>query len=87
MKSSSIYNIISNPARRSDCSFGASDGFSQDIRVGTSSSNSHTLADISVQHHIDDNGNKVFCLFVDGTLIKRGTLTGQDFEFNLNHVK
>ena len=87
MKSSSIYNIISNPARRSDCSFGASGGFNQQIQVGTSSSNSHTLASISVQQHLDDDGNTVFCLFVDGTLLKRGVLTGKEFEMNLNHTR
>lgn len=87
MKSSSIYNVITNPARRSDCSFGASGGFTQQIQVGTSSSNSHALASISVQQHTNDEGNQVFSLFVDGTLLKRGVLTGKEFEMNLNHTR
>jgi len=80
MKSSPIYNIIHNPSRVSDCSFGVKDHFRQDIRVGTSSRNSHTLADISVERHITDSGAVHFNLFLDGNLIKKGILNGQDFE-------
>ncbi len=79
MKSSPIYNIISNASRASDCSFGCKDSFWQDIRVGTSSSNSHTLAEISVQRHQLDDGTVEFNLFLDGALIKRGLLSGKEF--------
>ena len=78
MKSSPIYNIISNPKRKSDCSFG-SDGFRQEIRVGTSSSNSHTLGNISVERHFDDDGLAVFSMYLDGKLVKQGVLDKQDF--------
>jgi len=78
MKSSPIYNIISNPKRKSDCSFG-SDGFRQEIRVGTSSSNSHTLANITVEMH-DENGERLFVMFLDGKVVKKGILNGKDFE-------
>ena len=79
MKSSPIYNIISNPKRKSDCSFG-SDGFTQQIRVGTSSSNSHELARITVERHFNDTGDAVFSMYLDGKLVKKGVLTGKDFE-------
>jgi len=78
MKSSPIYNIISNPKRKSDCSFG-SDGFRQEIRVGTSSSNSHELATISVERYTDDGGLTVFNMFLDGKLVKAGVLDKKDF--------
>ena len=80
MKSSPVYCNIYNPRRRSDCSFG-SDGFSQAIKVGTSANNSHSLAEISVQHDGD-----MFTLWIDGVLIKRGTLTGKDFDMTLDKI-
>lgn len=81
MKSSPIYNIISNPSRKSDCLFGSVDGYRQDIRVGTSSVNSHTLAKISVEKHVRENGDATFNLFLDGVLVKKGTLKGKEFTF------
>ena len=85
MKSSPVYAIINNSKRKSDCSFG-SDGFDMDVRVGTSSSNSHTLADISVQRHIDCDGYPMFTLWVDGVLVKKGRLVGKDFEMVSDHI-
>lgn len=86
MKQSPIYSVINNPKRVSDCSFG-SNGFSQAIQVGSSSSNSHTLANISVGMHNDPEGNTVFNLFVDGLLVKQGTLKGKEFTININRLK
>ena len=80
MKSSAIYNRINNSARKSDCSFGAGNGFDQTVLVGTSSSNSHELARISVEKHYNDDDTVTFTLWVDGLMIKRGLLTGKDFE-------
>jgi len=79
MKASPIYNLINNPKRKSDCSFGAGDRFSQEIRVGTSSSNSHRLGSISVERYIDDDGLPVFSMYLDGILVKQGVLDGHDF--------
>ena len=82
MKSSPIYNKVSI-AGRNNRDFGAdADGFEQDIRVGTSSSNSHTLATISVKRIDTDSGAKQFILFLDGKAIKRGHLVGHDFNFD-----
>lgn len=78
MKSSPIYNIISNPQRKSDCSFGSA-GFDQTIRVGTSSSNSHELASISVERHEQTDGTVVFTMWLDGNIVKRGILSGKEF--------
>ena len=71
MKSSTVYCKIDNPQRKSDCSFGSA-GFTQEICVGTSSSNSHTLANITVEKHLTEDG-KGFCftMFIDGTMVKR----------------
>ena len=83
MKSSPIYNIISNPKRKSDCSFG-SDGFRQEIRVGTSASNSHTLGTISVERNFDDAGNAVFSMWLDGQLVRKGSLDGKGFQMEVS---
>ncbi len=80
MKSSPIYNLISNPGRTSDCSFGSSEGFTQDIRVGTSRTNSHSLANISVNRFQQDDGTVLFQLFLDGTMVKSGILDGKTFD-------
>ena len=80
MKSSPIYNIV-NVSGKTKRRFGAVNGFTQDIRVGTSSSNSHTLAQISVERHVNsEDGSVDFCLFVDGVRIRHGILTGKQFE-------
>ena len=79
MKASPIYNIISIPGRVSDRSFGAVEGFTQDIRVGTSATNSHTLANIQVTREVLPGGEVVFRLRVDGKVIKVGTLDGKEF--------
>ena len=79
MRSSPIYNVISNASRASDCSFGSVDGYGQDIRVGTSSRNSHTLAKIRVSRAFNDDGTTTFRLFVDGVCIRKGTLAGKQF--------
>ena len=80
MKASPIYNIVNNPGRKSDCSFGVSNRFDQTIKVGTSSSNSHTLASITVERQIDENGQAIFTMWLDGKMVKRGLLNGKDFE-------
>lgn len=78
MKSSPIYNIVTNPGRKSDASFGSSSGFTQDIRVGTSSSNSHTLGTITVDFVEREEGRE-FRLWLDGEIVKTGILDGKEF--------
>lgn len=73
---SSIYNKVNNQARRSDCSFGASGGFSQDIRVGWGSDDSHTLANIEVTEAYSKRFDaKVFRLYVNDELIREAVHT------------
>ena len=81
MKRSPIYNFVRVPDRAEDKDFGAGPlGFSQQICVGTGSQNSHTLARVNVTRGLLDNGRVEFKLFIDGELIKRGILDGQNFE-------
>lgn len=72
MRSSPIYNIIEAQGRKSDPSFGARGGFTQDIRVGRSSTDSHTLAEVEVREiHDHASGSTQFVLLLDGKIIKR----------------
>lgn len=78
MKRSSIYNRIHNDARKSDCSFGASGGFAQEVLVGWGSSDSHTLGLLEVTEEYDyANECKVFTLSLDGHILKRATYFGK----------
>ena len=80
MKKSVIYNFVNVPDRATAKDFGAGPlGFSQDIRVGTGSQNSHSLARLNVTRHVLDNGRVEFKLFIDGELIRRGILDGCEF--------
>ena len=81
MKRSPIYCHVNVPDRATVKDFGAGPlGFSQDIRVGTGSNNSHSLACLNVTRNLLDNGRVEFCLYLDGQLIKRGILNGSDFK-------
>ena len=92
MKQSSIYNMIDNPARKSDCSFGASRGFIQIIKVGTSSTNSHHLAKLTVSEAYGAQIDmRTFVLTFDGYVLKRGILRGKAFvlesaQFNIKET-
>lgn len=80
MKSSPIYNIVDNPGRKSDASFGSSTGYSMDIRVGTSAINSHTLGEVAVRYFDLNDGRREFVLYLDGFPIKKGILDGKEFD-------
>lgn len=80
MNRSSIYNRVTAVARQSDCSFGASGGFHQEVQVGWGKSNSHTLGKIEVTEVVIAPGVVEFCLYLDGHLLKRGTKRGADVQ-------
>lgn len=82
MKSSPIYNHV-NIQGRASRDFGAYDGFNQHVLVGTSRTNSHEFANISVQRRANEDGTVEFSLWIDGVLVKRGVLDGKEFAFNL----
>ena len=74
-----IYNLISGQECTKNANFGSRESFEQDIRVGTSAKNSHTIGTVSVSREINEDKTVTFRLWLDGTLIKRGTLAGQSF--------
>lgn len=81
MKRRHIYSIVDNPDRRSDCSFGCDDRFSQDIRVGWGSADSHTIANITVQRNASINQpGQAYAIYIDNELWCHGI--HHDGEFN-----
>jgi len=81
---------------QSSKSFGAKDTSKQTIYVGSSAKNSHEFAEIIVTRRIDDEGNVVFKLSVDGKILKEakfennkgraGNLIGR-IKSKLNRIK
>ena len=63
-------NINCRGGRKTPVNFGANDGFSQDIFIGSGPNNSHKFASISVEC-IDRNEYWEYVLFVNGHVIKR----------------
>ena len=75
-----IYNLVSDTDLARDPNFGARDGFTQDIRVGTSAKNSHTLGTIEVRRVSGPEKTVDFHLLINGKEIAHGILTGKAFE-------
>ena len=78
MKASPIYNHVAIVGRSSR-DFGAYDGYTQRILVGTSRVNSHELGTISVQRIVQADGTVEFALYLDNTMLRRGILDGKVF--------
>ena len=69
-----IWNIITACIYNSCKSYGVKNTGDVEIRVGTSSRNSHTFLKHSTTHRENENGDKEFRFYVDGQLIKRAVL-------------
>jgi len=70
MKSSAIYHRVVVEGRQSDRSYGADTRSVDEIRVGSSASNSHTLGTVTVDKVIYEDRIQ-FTLFLDGNATKR----------------
>lgn len=85
MRQYPIWNTIDAVGgRKSPSDFGATGGFTQYVNVGTSSRNSHVLAEIVVERHVTKNGTIEFSLYVDSVMIKRGILDGREFSIDID---
>ncbi len=74
-----IYNLVTRYEGGPAQNFGAREGFTQKIQVGTSAKNSHNLAVITVEKNTDADGRVNFSLWLDGECVKRGTLKGKEY--------
>jgi len=74
-KSYPIWIDVSGDNYKQSKSFGTRDGVSMDIKVGSSKTNSHELARVSIHWREDDAGNRTFALAVDGLVLRSGVMT------------
>ena len=74
-KSYPIWINVSGDNYKTDKSFGTRDYVGMDIKVGSSKTNSHELARVSVHWSEDGAGNRTFALAVDGLAVRSGVMT------------
>tara|TARA_R100000654_G_scaffold3316_1_gene11317 strand:+ start:213 stop:482 length:270 start_codon:yes stop_codon:yes gene_type:complete len=70
-----IWINVSGDNYKKDKSFGSRDSVSMDIKVGSSKTNSHDLARVSIHWREDDAGNRTFALALDGLVMRSGVMT------------
>lgn len=74
-----VWIEINSCAYASPKSYGVRKESTQHIKVGTSASNSHDFAKVSMTHSEDENGDRKYTLWVDGQVIKMAVLKkGED---------
>ena len=76
-KSSPIWINVSGDNYKKDKSFGTRDYVAMDIKVGSSKTNSHALARVSVHWSEDEAGNRTFALALDGLVMRSGVMTAE----------
>ena len=74
-KSYPIWINVSGDNYKKDKSFGSRDSVSMDIKVGSSKTNSHDLARVSIHWREDDAGNRTFALALDGLVMRSAVMT------------
>ena len=74
-KSYPIWINVSGDNYKKDQSFGTRDYVAMDIKVGSSKTNSHNLARVSVHWSEDGAGNRTFALALDGLAVRSGVMT------------
>ena len=74
-KSYPIWINVSGHNYKTDKSFGSRDSVAMDIKVGSSKTNSHELARVSIHWREDAAGNRTFALAVDGLVLRSAVMT------------
>ena len=74
-KSYPIWIDVSGDNYKKDKSFGTRDYVAMDIKVGSSKTNSHELARVSVHWSEDEAGNRTFALALDGLVVRSAVMT------------
>ena len=70
-----IWIDVSGDNYKQSKSFGSRDSVSLDIKVGSSKTNSHDLARVSIHMREDAAGNRTFALALDGLVMRSGVMT------------
>ena len=74
-KSYPIWINVSGDNYKKDKSFRTRDYVAMDIKVGSSKTNSHELARVSIHWREDEAGNRTFALALDGLVMRSGVMT------------
>ena len=69
-----IWNIITACIYKSGKSYGVKNTGEVEVRVGTSSNNSHLFLKHCTTHRLHENGDREFHFYIDKQLIKRAVL-------------
>ena len=70
-----IWINVSGDNYKKDKSFGTRDYVDLEICVGSSKTNSHDLARVSIHMREDAAGNRTFALALDGMVMRSGVMT------------
>jgi hypothetical protein len=70
-----IWIDVSGDNYKNSKSFGSRDHVSLDIKVGSSKTNSHELARVSIHMREDAAGNRTFALALDGLVVRSAVMT------------
>ena len=70
-----IWIDVSGDNYKNSKSFGSRDCVTMDIKVGSSKTNSHDLARVSIHMREDAAGNRTFALALDGLVMRSGVMT------------
>ena len=74
MRQYPIWNIITACIYKSAKSYGVKDTGEVEVRVGTSSSNSHTFLTHTTTHRQLENGDREYRFYIDSKCIRRAIL-------------
>ena len=74
-KSYPIWIDVSGDNYKQSRSFGSRDSVTMDIKVGSSKTNSHDLARVSIHMREDEAGNRTFALALDGMVMRSAVMT------------
>ena len=85
-KSYPIWIDVSGDNYKQSRSFGSRDHVTMDINVGSSKTNSHDLARVSIHMREDAAGNREFALAIDGLVLRSGVQTA-DKKFYMRDPK
>ena len=85
-KSYPIWIDVSGDNYKQSRSFGSRNSVTMDINVGSSRTNSHELARVSIHFDQDAAGNRTFTLAVDGLVLRSGVQTA-DKKFYMRDPK
>jgi hypothetical protein len=74
MRQYPIWNIITACIYKSGKSYGVKDTGEVEVRIGTSSSNSHTFLKHTTTHRQLENGDREYRFYIDSKCIRRAIL-------------